>query len=259
MDKDKLDEIREKLGLNSLDEGMKKDIFNKFVKAGGKVVDINKKGRKSQEKQGESKKEKIEKDDILKERDSILLRFGEETLRQRRGRKKSSLRPGNPKDNPVNKWIERFSSKMGCVLSGILTLNGEHFKNSFRELILYQFQNILMDSRMILASVLYQDKLVVNEIKKASFLDNIFPYNYELIYRFDNLYSTELFDQIGAMRNSRQLVRSIKGILIQIFKSILIIQPYHVYLKNAVESALVSEKNIRGMEHLPLPSIISGS
>jgi hypothetical protein len=83
---------------------------------------------------------------------------------------------------------------------------------------------------------------------KSSFVNSVFPYNYELIYRFDNLYSSELFDQIGVLRNSKHLVRRIKGILIQIFKSLLIIQPYHAYLKTAIENALIAEKNIRGLD-----------
>ncbi len=243
MRKDKLDEMREKLKLDSLDEKIKKDMFNKFVEAGGQVVDFNKKDKKSQKKKEELKKEKAKK-----ERDLNLSGTGEKTQYQPRELKKSAFNPIDPQDNPINKWIERFSAKLGCYISGILSLNGEHFKSSFRELIIYQFQNVLLNSRMILASVLYQDKLVANEIKKSSFLDSVFPYNYELIYRYDNLYNPELFDQLGVLRNSQHLVRDIKSILLQIFKSILVIQPYHAYLKSAIEKALIAEKNIRGLD-----------
>lgn len=240
MQKDKLDEIREKLRLDSLEDNIKKDMFNKFVQAGGQVVDINKKSKKSHSKSDFSR-EHPEKNQVLKARRHHKDIPPPEWKRKRR----ETFNIIDPKDNPINKWIERFSARLGCVFSGILSFNGDSFKNSFRDLVLNQYQNVLLNSRMILASILYQDKLVANEIKKSFFMDTIFPYNYELIYRFDNLYTNELFDKLSILRHSLQLVKEIKPLLIQIFKSILVIQPYYVYLKTAVEKALIAEKNIR--------------
>ncbi len=242
MRKDKLDEIREKLKLDSLDDKIKKEMFNKFVDAGGKVVDLNKKSKKHAEKMASIKKNRSKNPEVLSSGPAPVVSY---RIIQK---KRIKFNPIEPEDNPINKWIERFSAKLGCYFSGIISFDGESFKNSFRDLLIYQYQNNLLNSRMILASVLYQDKLVVNEIKKASFQDSIFPYNYELIYRFDNLYNPEIFDQLVVMRHSLHLVKDIQSLLLQLFKSILVIQPYYVYLKTAIEKALITEKNIRNMD-----------
>ncbi len=44
-DREKLDKIKEKTGISQLDEDTRRDLFNKFVKAGGQVYDEKQKRR----------------------------------------------------------------------------------------------------------------------------------------------------------------------------------------------------------------------
>jgi len=239
---DKLDEIREKLRLDELDEKDKKLIFNKFVEAGGKVVSLDKAAKRGKE------TEYLRKEEMAKKQIEREIKKLEDNKRKTKAATRPFSSIIDTRDNPFNKWIERFSAKLGCILSGVLTLKGAHFRNSFRDLILNQYQNILLSSRMILASVLYQDKLIANEIKKRFFLDTVFQYNFELIFRFDNLYNSEIFEKLSVLRHSLQMVQEIKPTLLHIFKDIMILHPYTAYLKTAIEKALIMEKDLRRME-----------
>lgn len=244
MNKDKLEEIRQKLKLDGLPESQKKQIFNKFVEAGGQVVDLNKAGR-------QTKSEEIKKTVELKPLDSIRaerLALAEQEKTQTAGKRYIDLDPSNRQHNPVNKWIERFSAKLGCVFSGIITLNGDQFKSGFRDSLLMDYQNTLLNARMILASLLYQDKYISNEIKKRFLLDTVFPYYYELIYRFDQLYTEELFGRLEILKHSLHSVEEIKPVIIEMFKAILVIQPYYASLKAGIERALGVEKEIRRLD-----------
>jgi hypothetical protein len=249
MQKDKLQEMRDKLKLDMLDDSKKKEIFNKFVEAGGKVVDLNK-GRKSHLTHDQKAVEKA----ALKAEDLQVREMQQQAPALFRSRPVSGgkpaidLSPEARKENPINKWIERFSAKIGCVLGGIITFGSEDLKNNFKDLILTSYQNSLLNSRMILTSILYQDKIVANDIKQRFLVDTVFPYYYELIYRYDNLYDDDLFKNLAIIRQSSLSVKDLKALLKKLFKAIFILQPYYYSLKVGVEKALIAEKEIRKLD-----------
>lgn len=242
MAKNRIDDLRQKLNLDSLDERKKKEMFEKFVKVGGQVVEAEDEEKKKRAKELDEKIAKMRSDDTTYE----------EVKKARKNRtvKKSmiDLSPESQKSNPINQWIEVFSCRLGCVLSGILTMNAQDLKGNFKDMILMQYQNALLTTRMILASILYQDKFVGNEIKKRFLVDVIYPYYYELIYRFDNLFDDELFSRLGALRQQREIDPETRELLIRVFKGIFVVQPHYQSLKNGVEKALLIEAEIRKLD-----------
>lgn len=249
MAKDKMDEMRQKLKLDGMEDVKKKEIFNKFVQAGGQVIDLNKKVKKEGTEiikspitdKGTFKKESERTDNkriVYTEAKPV---FNKKNIEM-------DLSQKNKKNNPVNKWIEYLSAKLGCVFSGIISFRGDDFKQAFKDLILTNFQNMLLNSRMILASILYQDNYVATEIKKRFFMDTNFPFYFELIYRFDKIYDDELFKQLSLMRQSSQPVKYYQKHLTGIFKSVFILQPYYFSLKTGIETALLTEKEIRKLD-----------
>jgi hypothetical protein len=239
MKKDKLEQIRDRLKLDALDETKKKEMFNRFVKAGGKVVDLDK----------GDKKHRLTFQRNLSQRAVSPINEDIRKKRQEEGRLKAmDLSPAGQKNNPVNLWISRFSAKLGCVLTGILNWNAENFKNSFKDLILTHYQNVLLNTKMILAPLLYQDKLLQSEIKNRFSVDIVFPYYFELIYRLDSLYNHDLFDQLSLIRQAYNPVGEAKQYFIQLFKSLYILQPYYFSLKAALEKAMLWEKELKSLD-----------
>lgn len=242
MAKNRIDDLRQKLNLDSLDDRKKKEMFEKFVNVGGQVVDADAEDRKKRSKEIDDKIARMRTDDTTYE----------EMKRSKKNRppKKGmiDLSPGSRKSNPINQWIEVFSSRWGCVLSGILTMNAQDLKGHFKDMILMQYQNVLLTTRMILASILYQDKFVGNEIKKRFLVDVIYPYYYELIYRFDNLFDDDLFSHLATLRQQKEISPDAKGLLIRVFKGLFVIQPHYQSLKSGVEKALNIEAEIRKLD-----------
>lgn len=230
MKKSKLDEIRERTGIIGLSEKEKKEMFQKFVNAGGKVVELEENKKRSQ----------------LKKRANIIT----ESKEEKRKKIESNLR--ETKDdyktyNPINRWIEKFSSMLDCFFNRILSFGGKSFTERFKNFLLIDFQNALLRSRMILASILYQDKIVSQEIKKKLLLDNTFPYYYELVYRFDNLYDENKFSFLERMKISLETVDEVKPVILSIFKELMILQPYLASLKAGIEKGLWLEKELRNL------------
>ncbi|MGC8764601.1 MAG: hypothetical protein ACP5QT_01780 [Brevinematia bacterium] len=238
MKKTKIDEIRERTGIKELSEKEKKEMFKKFVEAGGRVVNLDEEERKNilvGKRSGRGVAIATQRDET--EVDGKNKAYSKRIVKLERSKA----------FNPFNRWIEKFSSRIDCFVNGILTFSGKAFAERFRKLFLVDFQNALLGSRMILASVLYQDKFASQEIKKKLLLDNTFPYYYELIYRYDNIYTEERYEVIERMRFSLDIVEDLRPVIMDIFKDIMILQPYFVSLKSAIEKALWLEKELRGI------------
>ena len=244
MQKDRLDEMRKKLKVENMGESTKKDMFNKFVQAGGQIVDLNKKNLKESSSPNKIKEQTPENKNIYLRNK----RFERKETTAVPLEKTAPVEVVQNRENQFGLWMEKFTSKISCYFSGIISFNEKSFNSSFQEFILITYQNMLLNSRMILASIIYQDKLVANEIKKRFAGENNFQYYFELIFRFDNLYSEEMFHNLNAMKNNVNSVQESKKDLLDLFKGLFILQPYYISIKNAIEKALVFEKELRRMD-----------
>ncbi len=165
--------------------------------------------------------------------------------KQKRKRKRLDLSPEARSRNPFNVWIGVFSSRIGCFLSGVLTASGRDLRSGFKDMLLMQYQNALLSTRMILSSILYQDKIVGHEIKKQFLVDVVFPYYFELIYRFDNLFSDELFSRLSALKQQAEITPDSRRLLKELFRSLYVIQPHALSLRSGMERALDIERDLR--------------
>lgn len=247
MQTSKREELINKLGITDLDDSNKQDLFNKFVNAGGEVIDLDKEKRR--EAQLAAQKAAEEKAGQTPRVRSPELRSADD--RRQRNEDTQTNQPSiaeNMKVNPVNRWIERFSAKLGCAFSGIINMSGNRFKRKFVDLILEKYQNSLLESRMVLASVIHQNEMIRDEIRKKLNLDKNAPYLYELIYRFDTLYDEEIFSRVSALNADTELVENLKPFFIRMFKPLYVLKAYSLTMKNAVERALLFEKDIRQLD-----------
>jgi len=234
MEKTKIDEIREKLKINEMDDFTKKDLFNKFTSIGGKVIE---------ETEDENIIEKMNYDDLNKKNKNI-------TIKEQKKIKKIKKEDEKNKINIIfANWIDYISSKLNCFISNITNFKVTNFRNNFINLILFDFQNALINSRMILASVLYQDKYIASEIKKMlCFNSKDFPFYFEILYKYDNLFNAELFNQLNIIREELKTVNKAKPYFIFLFKNLYILKPYINALKISVDKALIYERDLRKLE-----------
>lgn len=237
-----LDKIKNRLRINDLDEGSKKELFQTFVEAGGEVIDYDKQKNRYQAVTGTPRKP------ALSARDADGL---EESPSRGQGKikKRSSISiQESMKVNPVSRWMERFSAKLGCMFSGVTNLGVNRFKKAFSDLLLEKYQNALLEIQMVLASVLHQNSMVVEQIKQKLSSDPTFPYMYEVLVRMDELYNQEQFNRLMVMHNDPAVVDDLKEELIHIYKGLFILKPHFEMLKLAVERALNLERDLRRMD-----------
>ncbi|OHD53528.1 MAG: hypothetical protein A2Y33_03915 [Spirochaetes bacterium GWF1_51_8] len=249
MAEDKLHNIQNKLGITDLDEGNRKQLFQKFTDAGGKVVDLNKKkeaelaAMKAAGKATPISPGKLDSD--------LPVRNPHIDKDSQKPQAKPAPAPSiaeEMKRNPVNKMLERVSARLGCTFSGILGFFSKKFKQSFVSLICEKYQNTLLESRMVLASMLYQNQMIAGEIKKRLSNDPTQPFLFELVHRYDKLYDEELFNRVATMKLDPFCVDDLKPYMIAMFKPLYVMKSYSDVLRRAVEGAIQYEKELRRLD-----------
>ncbi len=228
-DRDRIDDIRQRLKMKDLSESEKKQLFQKFVDAGGEVIDLDAQERRALKKTVRT---------VVRERE--MVRHDLEQAEKKTTRAKKVEEP-----NPVTQWIELTAARITCALLGLIRWNGRQLKESFVNFLVYDFQNALLQIKMILASLLYQDKAITAEIRQMMLADSAFPFGYELIYRLDQLYKEEYFKFLSEHKLDPESLFETLEVLKAIYRNLFVIQNYQTSLKLAVEKALLKEGDIR--------------
>ncbi len=239
-----LDKIKHRLKIGDLDEGSKKELFKTFVQAGGEVIDLDK----------NDKAGRYQADISSPRKPAVSIKEAqvmEESRQRAQGKikKRSSISiQESMKVNPVSRWMERFSSKLSCMFSGVTNFGVTRFKKAFSDLILEKHQNALLEIQMVLASVLHQNSMVVEQIKQKLTADNTFPFLYEMLYRMDELYNQEQFNRLMVMHNDPEVVEDLKEEIIHVYKGLYVLKPHFEMGKLAAERALNLERDLRRLD-----------
>ncbi|URA10558.1 hypothetical protein [Thermospira aquatica] len=228
-ERERIDDIRQRLKMKELSESEKKQLFQKFIDAGGEVIDLDAQERRALKKTVRT---------VSREREQRIAEL-------EKAEKKISRAKKTEESNPVSQWIELTAARITCVLLGLIRWNGRQLKESFVNFLLYDFQNTLLQIKMILASLLYQDKAITAEIRQMMLADSAFPFGYELIYRLDKLYEEEYFKFLSEHKMDPESLFENLEVLKAIYRNLFVIQNYQTSLKLAVEKALLKEGEIR--------------
>ncbi len=272
-----LEEKKQKLGIKGMDYHEQKGLYNEFVDAGGKVVPLQGDGKSKinmkleewiQRKEEEQKRElaaeerRRQEEAARKAAAERAERAKKEAARQsKEARKTAASQP--PKEeltlqiakkmakkkekSPMQDYFSRLAARIVCILYGIQTLFGLRFTRSFLDTIYLDLQNMMMEAKRILTSILYQDKAVSLEIR-SRLAQTGFPYYYELLFRLDQLYDDEFFTIVKILPSEKDPVLKAKPHFLKVFRKILMLNRYQPSLFNAIDKALFHERMIRSLD-----------
>ncbi len=264
-----LEQKKTKLGVNNLDFNEQKELYEGFVNVGGKVVKLQQdpnhkintklsryiEAKEETEKKRLLQEEKKKSDEIahqkmLAEKEKIK-KMVEESRKNQRMLKPPVIQenkaeaPDEP--NPTQDYFSRLAAVLVCIIYGIFNIFGKRFSKKFLNITYYDLQNGLIEAKQILASIIHQDKSFSSHIKD-SLASTGFPYYYELLYRFDEIYDPDVFNTLKDLKAVSDPIARGKTAFIKLFKKILILNRYHPSINIAFEKALSYEKELRKMD-----------
>lgn len=243
MDRKQLDLIKSKLGVASLSENDKKRLFNDFVEAGGEVLEVKEKQNvvKPTKRRDISKSVSSSRSHAQRVRQAKTIAKKSETSlsKQTVSSKRKTTK------SPISRWIERSGATLSCVFAGILKWNRREYSTGFYRLLGETTQNSLLNIQMVLASVIHQNSKITAEIKAQLNRGQSLNYDYELLYRLEDLYEESFFEKLKEFRGDLLEVSRSTQEIISFFKQLFVLKAHVGALKSAGEKALLIERKLR--------------
>ncbi len=253
------DHIRKKLGVDQLSGDKKSEMFGKFRKVGGKIVEVEEdaaaeKARKLQsaiagievefEDEDPAEKKRRESAERVKQKMSkygvsnsggTTISAGDVDDSEAAGKK------GKSSAGRFDVWMARIM----CKLYGALRFFGNKFSRTFLYILSDRMKDILQHAKRILVSILYQDEEVSHTVKER--LDTMgLQYHFELVYRFYNLLEDADIVNLEKIKtyHSGQVNKG-KPVIIKTYKQLLTLKRHVAMLKDALQKAMRIEAEIR--------------
>ncbi|TGN18603.1 hypothetical protein [Leptospira idonii] len=249
------DNTKRAIGVGKLDDSARKDMFNKFVSAGGEVIK-----EKPEPKEDESKKNRPDP----KIRQSTVSRGGGNDGRSRGQGSGSSSRERDSKagsdsksnvdlkaeyEKEISNFMARFSVKLKCWMGRVTPFGSSDLNPGFMHELSTKAKQALIECHYsgneILGNPTHSPTLSAN-------LDKINPLLVELIAMTQKLYNgpeiTDITEPILAAPNSPVGIERIKPQIYSLFKRMYVLYPYQETLK---KSFLQAYDELQKLENKP--------
>ncbi len=243
----KIDKTKENIGVTNLDDKTKKDLFNKFVHAGGQVIaekrergfkDFDREKQKQYRQKIESHKAKLQK---VKPASAPM-------------QKKSAVKPaevkvqarGEQKQGSLTAFIDRIIIRFKLMFFGVADFWGGYYKTRFIERFNTEYKAALLELQMIYLDLFKQNPTIGKSI--ISRLDAIKPLYYELIEMIAAIYDRGSFMLITQAYEEfpdiSQRVSDYRDFFISLFKKLYVLHRYSTTILDAFERAIFTQQEL---------------
>ncbi|TGM82013.1 hypothetical protein EHR01_04305 [Leptospira mtsangambouensis] len=244
------DNTKRAIGVGKLDDSARKDMFNKFVNAGGEIIK-----EKQPPKEDDTKKSRPEP----KVRQSTVSR-GDDSRSGSRGNNQNKSDSGNTKsqadskaqyEKEISSFSARFGIKLKCWLARVTSFGSSDLTPKFMHDFSIRAKQALIELQYsgneLLANQQYSPQL-----SKA--LDKINPLLVELLAMGQKLYNgpelTDITDPIMVAPESPVAIERVKNPIYALFKRMYILYPYQETLKKSFVQAYDELQKLEGKPSL---------
>lgn len=243
-----IDKTKENLKLHELDDKQKKELFQKFTDAGGKVLSERDERRSLVIDREKQKQHQKRLDDHYRSVKSTVSQTS--TVRKAQ----QSATRGRPlsEDTTFNKFRIRMRLRFMRVTGFNTFFFHEKYLNSFTG----PYKSSLMEIQMAYLALFKRNPDIGNRIMTR--LDKASPLYFAVIERAGEMFEPMIIDQITGkyleFPNVPQSVTDLKDLMIELFRPLYILKPYENTLMNAFEKAIdlftdiAESKNIRNLK-----------
>jgi len=244
----KTENTKDKLGLHDIDDKTKKDLFNKFVQAGGQVVQEKKKSGLSdfdREKQMSYRK-KIEthRSTIQEKRPLPGGRTSQPGSRPPVRRPSAAVQSAAIAES--GNFFDRMTIRFRLSFMGIADFFNPTFKQSFIERFNTEYKSALLEAQMMYLDIFKQNpeigKVIMTQLDKAR------PLYYETIEMIAGIYDRTLFLNITEAFESfpdiPQKLADHEELMTHVFRRVYILRQYSDLILNAFEKAIQIQMKI---------------
>lgn len=229
-----IDKTKENIKLHEIDEKQRKELFQKFTDAGGKVLSGKDERRGLVIDRERQKKHQQRLDEHYRSMKSAPVKASYAKTRSQ-SQIQAKTRP-LAEDTSFNKFRIRMRLRLMRVTGFNTLFFHPNYLNSFTG----PYKTSLLEIQMAYLAVFKRDPNIGNRIVIR--LDKASPLYFALIEKAGEIFEPMVLDQITenylAYPNVPQPVTELKESMIELFRSLFIIKPYENTLTNAFEKAI---------------------
>ena len=238
----KIDKTRENIKVTDLDEKSRKELFDRFINAGGEVIkEKHKKGLTEFDREKQKQYRQRIEDYSSRDRAATPSRDAD---RKKKDTKKtvkrdstvSSVKEPSFMDRLINKW----SIKLHLYFMRITDFHTFYFNPRFLSQFNHEFKTALLELQLEYLEIFTKNRKTGNAIIQK--LDNINPLYFELIEMaaqvFDRTLINDIVDDSLSMPDIPQRVTDLKKPLMELYRKLYILYPYQQLIYSSLEKAL---------------------
>ena len=225
-----LDKTRDNIRVSDIEDNTRKELFQKFVDAGGKVV----KETRPKPMVFDREKQKV----IAEKMDSF------HSNKKRTSRNKSSLPESSINIETSPSFLDSFINRLILFITGVTSFSGRRIKKSFFDSFSDEYKISMMELQMIYLDIFRQNPSIGDRITNQ--LDQLKPLYFEVIEMTADLYDktilSEILDTHSAFPMDIKLTNDYKTPLLAYFKKIYPLLPYVNSIYTAYEKAIALQQ-----------------
>ncbi|HNV45415.1 MAG TPA: hypothetical protein PLE73_00080 [Spirochaetota bacterium] len=184
------EKTKSNIGVKNLDDHTKKDLFNKFVQAGGQVVSEKKRRGMTD---FDRDKQRAYKTKIEEHKKKLGTRQPVGAVKSSPPSKKKPA-ASKGRDATGGGFFERLSIRFKLLFMGVTDFSILNLKPKFLNRINFEYRSALMEIQMVYLDVFKSNPVVSRAIIED--LDSVKPVYFELIERVSSIYERSIVDRI---------------------------------------------------------------
>ena len=234
--KDKIiDKTKENIGISKLDEKTRKQMFDKFVDSGGKVID-----------------ERAKKGNLIidREKQKQFQQRIEKHPNSRQKREKQQSSSSRPRtgsrttisgtDGPLSGFFGRIKLRIMLKAYGVTGFNGYYFNNNFFRKFNSIYKVALMELQINFLEIFRKNPSVGRNITQK--LDGFKSLYMELIEMigsvFDKIAADQIIEQYINFPEVPKKTSELRELLVQLYKKLYVLFPYENTIESAFDRAI---------------------
>jgi hypothetical protein len=228
----KVEKTKERIGVNNIDNKSRKELLNKFIDAGGKVID-----EKSEKKYAalDRKKQQQFKKQLDEKQKKTAEKYKPSSQKQ-----PQNVRTNTPTMVKVySNFMSDFRIRFKLWYMGVTQLNGIYINFNFFSKIKSSYASSLMSIQIMFMEIFKRNPVISSKVTDQ--LDKYSLIYFETIQMMSNIYDIPLFDRIldDYVNYTGIPVKtiSLKDYILILYKKLYILYPYQVTILNGFDKA----------------------
>lgn len=235
MDKNRIDKTKQNIGVQNLDEKTRKDLFEKFVEGGGKVVE--EKGLRRAISIDREQQKELSRRELKAERNKRVAR--EQASEEQKGAGKATAETGSDISSiALALWKLKLHVKMKFL--GVTGLSGYFFSDRFFKKFNNVYKPALMDIQILFLEMFMKNPAVGRNITAK--LDEIKPLYYELIEMvgnlFDKIEADQIMDRYVNFPDLPKKIVDLKEHILRLYRKLYVLNTFENSILQAYEQAI---------------------